>query len=154
MELKGTVKYMISKDYKDRFVAEYLQLKIRYEKLLNMCEKWDKKELNFVPTCPREIYNSQLNSMKCYLECLENRAKLEGIELDNYCSNDVDYVKIVNEALELYKSKALDWWSWDDFKNYLKHKIQTEYSQEIDLRSSKGKEILHYARNKWENDEW
>lgn len=33
MELKETVELMNSKDYKGRFVAEYHQVKIRYEKL-------------------------------------------------------------------------------------------------------------------------
>ena len=33
MELKDTAKGMSSLDYKERFVAEYQQLKIRYEKL-------------------------------------------------------------------------------------------------------------------------
>ena len=33
MELKDTVGMMSSSDYRDRFKAEYYQLKIRYEKL-------------------------------------------------------------------------------------------------------------------------
>ena len=32
-DLNDTVDLMLSKDYKERFVGEYLQLKIRYEKL-------------------------------------------------------------------------------------------------------------------------
>lgn len=32
MELKDTIKLMTSEDYKERFAAEYLQTKIRYEK--------------------------------------------------------------------------------------------------------------------------
>lgn len=39
MELMETVVLMCSADYKERFKAEYFQLKIRYEKLLTMCEK-------------------------------------------------------------------------------------------------------------------
>lgn len=38
MELKDTVKLMESKDYIDRFKAEYLQLKIRISKLRNHIE--------------------------------------------------------------------------------------------------------------------
>lgn len=52
-ELKQTVELMNSSDYKERFKAEYYQLKIRYDKLHNMCEKWDKDELDFTPTCSR-----------------------------------------------------------------------------------------------------
>lgn len=36
MELKDTISLMTSADYKERFIAEYLQLKIRYNKLLNI----------------------------------------------------------------------------------------------------------------------
>lgn len=39
MELKETVELMNSEDYKERFVAEYHQVKIRYEKLKNFCNK-------------------------------------------------------------------------------------------------------------------
>jgi hypothetical protein len=38
-ELKGTIDLMLSNDYGDRFVAEYQQTKIRYEKLSAMLEK-------------------------------------------------------------------------------------------------------------------
>ena len=48
----------------------------------------------------------------------------------------------------------LDWWSWDDFKSYLKREIERKYSKIIDLRTQEGRDILHYARNKWENEEW
>ena len=80
-ELKQTVELMNSSDYKERFKAEYYQLKIRYDKLHNMCEKWDKDELDFTPTCSREIYTRQLNAMKEYLTILEERAVLEKVEL-------------------------------------------------------------------------
>lgn len=69
-------------DYKERFKAEYKQLKIRFDRLVAMCEAWDKKELKFNPTCPREIYDKQLSAMEDYLEVLEERATIEGVELD------------------------------------------------------------------------
>lgn len=80
-ELKDTVAGMTSTDYKERFKAEYYQLKIRYDKLHNMCEKWDKNELEFVPTCSRTVYARQLNAMGFYLKILEERAVTEQIEL-------------------------------------------------------------------------
>ena len=80
-ELKQTVELMNSSDYKERFKAEYYQLKIRYDKLHNMCEKWDKNELEFTPTCSRFIYARQLNAMAFYLKVLEERAVAEKIEL-------------------------------------------------------------------------
>ena len=80
-ELKDTVAGMTSADYKERFKAEYYQLKIRYDKLHNMCEKWDKDELDFTPTCSRFTYARQLNAMSFYMKILEERAKTENIEL-------------------------------------------------------------------------
>ena len=80
-ELKQTVELMNSSDYKERFKAEYYQLKIRYDKLHNMCEKWDKDELDFAPTCSRFTYARQLNAMAFYLKILEERAVTEQIEL-------------------------------------------------------------------------
>ena len=38
-ELKEKVELMNSEDYKERFIAEYHQVKIRYEKLKNFCNK-------------------------------------------------------------------------------------------------------------------
>ena len=80
-ELKETVAGMTSADYKERFKAEYYQLKIRYDKLNVMCKKWDAGCLDFVPTCPRDIYETQLNAMYDYLAVLETRATMENIEL-------------------------------------------------------------------------
>lgn len=50
MELADTAEMMMSKDYKERFRAEYCQVVIRYQKLKAMLEKWDNGELNFTPT--------------------------------------------------------------------------------------------------------
>lgn len=80
-ELKDTVAGMTSADYKERFKAEYYQLKIRFNKLREMCLIWDAGNLNFVPTCPRVIYEIQLNAMVDYLAVLETRAALEKVEL-------------------------------------------------------------------------
>ena len=43
-ELNETVSLMQSTDYKERFKAEYFQLKIRYDKLKAMVEKLDSGE--------------------------------------------------------------------------------------------------------------
>lgn len=39
MELLDTIDLMKSKDYKERLAAEYYQIKIRYEKLVNLNEE-------------------------------------------------------------------------------------------------------------------
>lgn len=79
--LKETVEMMNSADYKERFIAEYEQLVIRYTGLKNMLEKWDKGELSFKPTCPRSTYNMQIKAMTDYIAVLEARAVMENVEL-------------------------------------------------------------------------
>lgn len=79
--LKDTVELMNSTDYKERFIAEYEQLVIRYKGLINMLYKWDRDELDFKPTCPRSTYNLQTKAMEDYMAVLEARAVMEGIVL-------------------------------------------------------------------------
>lgn len=79
--LKETVKMMNSSDYKERFIAEYEQLAIRYTGLKNMLYKWDRNELDFKPTCPRSTYNLQIKAMEDYMAVLEARAVMENVEL-------------------------------------------------------------------------
>ena len=79
--LKKSAELMLSADYKERFLAEYMQLKNRYEGLQKMVSNWDNGTLPFTPTCPREVNNFQLKAMKEYLDVLVIRAKIENIEL-------------------------------------------------------------------------
>lgn len=79
--LNETVDGMCSTDYKERFVAEYNQLVIRYRGLKNMLDKWDRNELDFTPTCTRSTYNLQIKAMKDYIDVLEARADMENIYL-------------------------------------------------------------------------
>lgn len=82
MELKDTVELMNSEDYKDRFKAEYLQTKIRCEKLHTMLIKNEAGTLDFTPTCPILNLKQQERAMQEYLKTLEVRAAIEGIELN------------------------------------------------------------------------
>ena len=81
MTLKDTVEMMNSDDYKERFKSEYYQLVTRYRGLKSMLTKWDEGTLNFEPTCPRNIYNTQIKAMVDYIEVLKSRAIMEGINL-------------------------------------------------------------------------
>lgn len=81
MELKDTVEMMLSNDYKERFKAEYWQLKIRHDKLQKMVDNWDK--LDFRPTCNKGTYINQLLAMENYMALLRNRAEQEEVELDD-----------------------------------------------------------------------
>ena len=80
-ELKDTVEMMNSSDYKERFIAEYWQTNIRYNKLHNMIVKYEANTLPFQPTCPIDLLKEQASNMGEYLYILEVRAQLEGIEL-------------------------------------------------------------------------
>lgn len=82
MELKDTISLMQSADFKERFRAEYFQLKIRRSGLKNMLEKWKNGTLEFEPMCPFHLLQKQLLVMDEYLEVLEERAKIEGVDLN------------------------------------------------------------------------
>lgn len=79
--LHDTALPMISESYKERFIAEYVQLVVRYKKLSAMLLKWSLDKLDFEPTCPKGIYNFQIKAMGDYIACLEIRAVIEGIKL-------------------------------------------------------------------------
>lgn len=80
-ELKDTVDLMLSEDYKERFIAEYHQTKIRYDNLHKMIVKMEAGVLNFQPTCGIDLLRTQAAQMGSYLYVLEVRAEIEGIEL-------------------------------------------------------------------------
>ena len=82
MELKETVKMMNSTDYKERFQAEYLQLKIRMTGLRNMLKKYKEGNLTFKPSCSYDLLNAQLKAMDLYASFLEDRALVENIDLN------------------------------------------------------------------------
>lgn len=79
--LNDTVLLMVSTDYKDRFKAEYIQLKTRLKGLKTMLHNWDNEQLSFIPSCPRSTYDLQVEAMTKYLAVLEARAKIEDINL-------------------------------------------------------------------------
>lgn len=81
LELKDTANAMCSEDYKERFRAEYFQTKIRYDKLHNMCVKYEAGTLDFTPSCELDLLKEQKAAMGKYLNCLEIRAEIEGISL-------------------------------------------------------------------------
>lgn len=94
MELKDTISFMNSKDYKERFIAEYMQTKIRYEKLKDLNNKIEAAHrvrfsdiVEKIPEpkhdCPVELLDEQQRAMGQYLHVLEVRAVIEGIELPN-----------------------------------------------------------------------
>lgn len=94
-ELKETTKLMTSVDYKERFVAEYWQTKIRYEKLKAFNTKIEAAQrVRFsevenklkepIHDCPADILVEQQHILGEYLHILEIRAVIEGIDLGSY----------------------------------------------------------------------
>lgn len=85
MELKETIELMCSENYKERFIAEYRQVKIRYEKLKNFCNKIEVEEMLGKEAtkhdCPLELLREQQKYMGLYLSVLEKRALIENIVL-------------------------------------------------------------------------
>ena len=90
MELKDTITLMQSEDYKERFIAEYWQTKIRYEKLKAFNTKIEAAQMtegmkNRVEEpkhdCPAFLLRDQQRTMGEYLHFLEVRAVIESIKL-------------------------------------------------------------------------
>lgn len=81
MELKDTVKFMQSEDFKERFKAEYYQLKIRINGLDAMLYKMENGDLPFIPKCSYGVLRTQYQIMRSYQAILEERARIENIEL-------------------------------------------------------------------------
>lgn len=95
-----SVELMLSKNYKDRFLAEYWQIRLRVEKLDEMIWRYWNKTLPFVPTCPIGILEEQRKHMRRYLETMERRAVIENIELETPCDDDDDEEEENNERRE------------------------------------------------------
>ena len=81
-ELKDTVAPMLSESCKERFRAEYYQVKIRQRKLDRMIRRYEIGTLDFEPTCPIGLLHQQSRQMVAYMLTLQERAELEGIDLD------------------------------------------------------------------------
>jgi hypothetical protein len=89
-ELNETVEMMNSADYKERFKAEYYQLKIRYEKLKAFNNRIEAAEVSMYTKqtvaepkhdCPYSLLRDQQSHMGQYLHILELRAIIERIDL-------------------------------------------------------------------------
>ena len=77
---------MKSDDYKERFIAEYAQTRMRYARLKAYCNRIEAAcqymtDVEEPPhTCPFELLRDQLYIMEKYLHVLEVRAVIEGIK--------------------------------------------------------------------------
>lgn len=93
IDMAKTADMMLSPDYKERFLAEYAQTKIRYERLKAMLTKWEAFDqsskatcslpnwLGFEPSCSYGTIREQQKLMGELLHILEVRAVIEDIDL-------------------------------------------------------------------------
>lgn len=81
MDLKDTMALMNSDDYKERFKAEYWQLRHRLDKLNDMLARYDKSELDFIPDTPILWLKQQAHAMQAYLDALSVRCDYENIDV-------------------------------------------------------------------------
>ena len=80
-EIREIAHLLVSDDYKQRFVGEYWELRIRLEKLNDMIRKYDLGVLGFKPDCPIQKLREQADIMWDYLNILEDRAVYEKIDI-------------------------------------------------------------------------
>lgn len=85
--LAETVDLMTSSDYKERFKAEYYQLEIRAKSLKDMLDDWD--NLDFTPSNTKELLERQYYYMEIYKALLIERAKHEGVVLEDEPSTEI-----------------------------------------------------------------
>lgn len=91
LEMNDTIGLMQSDDYKERFIAEYHQTKIRYEKLKAFNNKIEAAQTTKASDveekempkhdCPADLLREQQRAMGVYLHILEVRAVIEGVDL-------------------------------------------------------------------------
>lgn len=90
MQLAETVEMMNSKDFKERFRAEYFQLDNRIHGLSAMLKNYRNGTLKFAPKCSIKLLDGQLRSMIMYKTHLEERAIIEGIDLEEPNTLNID----------------------------------------------------------------
>lgn len=92
IKLEDLVELMESEDYLDRFVGEYIQLKIRWEKLRRFntkieaairTEHLDNGVDEPLHDCPASLLREQEAAMAEYMHLLEVRAVIEDIDLED-----------------------------------------------------------------------
>lgn len=81
MELKDTVNLMLSSDFKDRLVGEYLQVKIRLNSLEAFIKKAQAGDLSFDLNCPIDLLIKQREIMRAYVSVLEERTDFEEFDV-------------------------------------------------------------------------
>ena len=80
LTLSDTANLMLG-NKNEKLIAEYVQTKIRYDKLHEICVKLEAGTLHFTPKTSMGHMKEQKMYMGNYLRMLEIRAELEGVDL-------------------------------------------------------------------------
>lgn len=102
MKLSETVAMMNSKDFNERFRAEYFQLQNRINGLSSILDNYRKGTLDFTPKCNLKLLDGQMRGMIIYKTHLEECAKIQGISLE-----EVVELKTPEENIESDKNEEL-----------------------------------------------
>lgn len=79
--LIDTIPFMLNDYYENRFIAEYLQIKIRHKKLVEFLDAYKDDYIETNINVNQTILKEQVNIMKKYIDVLEKRAEIEDIKL-------------------------------------------------------------------------
>ena len=79
--LTDTIPFIVSESYEDRLIGEYVQLVIRYKKLVEFMITYEFNYTELYTDIDKEILKEQLEIMEKYIEILKKRAEREEIEL-------------------------------------------------------------------------
>lgn len=69
-------------DYKQRMIREHRELQERIGKLAHMLEGYAEGTLDFTPACSFQLLESQLYAMGTYANILQERARIEQVDLN------------------------------------------------------------------------
>lgn len=75
LKLENTVPLMLSDDFRQRGIGEYLQIRIRTFQNREFIKKWKANELTFIPCNTLEQSEMQLKAMELYQYTLKERLK-------------------------------------------------------------------------------
>lgn len=84
MELKDTVQLMLSDDWRENMLAEWLQLKIRQDRLVGFIKAADRGKTKFASEEGRKLLKKQRSGMAQYRKVLELGLMEAGIDCSLY----------------------------------------------------------------------
>ena len=153
--LADTVGLMNSEDYRDRFVAEYIQTKIRYERLKDFNTKieasvrtrgLDNGVDEPIHACPAGLLREQQAAMGEYLHHLEVRAKIEDIDLEDTIQNFSDKKRdrermVIDETATVENANTV---SFGEKEKEAFEQVVEEKREEIKFELSVCANCVHY----------